>query len=191
MLEELEGRLKWERTISGVLVSIPARRGALTVLYGPVVGIWLVAAAFRYWHVLEGTHAEDTEFTLQVIAIMVYALGFVFAIFWLLWTFTNETVVLLDQAELQIQRRVMGIELSRRSFQTSDARNLRFIPPTESWASQGHTDMKTSRIEFQTFNKKHVFAEGITEREAHALFALMNGIYKFPNYLETPKGTVL
>jgi len=184
MYEELEGRLKWQKTPEGVLVAIPARRCAMTTLYGPLVGIWLLAAAIRYWHLLETPHPDDTEFTLQLIAIGVYAVGFCFAVCWLMWAFTNETVVVLVPAEMKIQRRVMGIDLATRSFPTRDVRNLRFVPPTRSWASLGHTDPKTSCIKFQTGNKTHSFAEGITENETLAMFARMQRVYKFPNYLE-------
>jgi hypothetical protein len=185
MLGELEGRLGWKQMPQGILVTIPARRGAMTVLYGPVVAIWLVAASIHYWHLLAMPRTEDAEFALQMIAIGVYVLGFLFSICWVLWTFTNETALILDPTEIKIQRRVMGIELSTRNFRNVDVRNLRFIPPTESWASQGHTDPKTSRIQFQTGYETHAFGAGITEREAVALITRMQEIYNFPNYLES------
>ncbi len=191
MFEELEGRLKWQKTDQGILVAIPARRGALTILYGPLVGIWLIAAAVRYWNLLTTSHADDPEFTLQMIAIGIYVVGFFFAVCWLLWTFTNETILAVDRSEMKIHRRLIGIDLSIRSFPITDVRNLRFVGPTRSWASHGHTDPKTSKIQFQTGNRTHTFAWGITEEEAYAVFARMHTVYKFPNYLELTHSRVV
>src|SRR5271167_4876239 len=112
MYEELEGRLKWQKTDLGIEVAIPARRGALTILYGPLVALWLIAAAVRYWNLLTSTHTDDLEFTLQMIAIGIYVLGFFFAVCWLIWTFTNETILSLDRSAMKIHRRVIGIDLS-------------------------------------------------------------------------------
>jgi hypothetical protein len=118
-------------------------------------------------------------------AVAVYALGFCFAICWLIWTFTNETILTLDAAELKLQRRAMGIELFTESYPTMSVRNVNYVPPTRSWASQDDTDPKTSKIQFQAGFLTRTFASGVTEAEAKALIAGMQGIYKFPNYLES------
>ncbi len=183
MLEVLEGRLKYKRTPEGIFVSIPPRNGTFTILYGPLVGTFLLVAAIYYWRVLMAPHPEDTEYTLQLVAIGIYALGFVFAVCWLIWTFTNETVVILNAAEMKIQRRVLGIELDTRSFPTRQLRNFRFVPPTQTWASQGADDPKTSRIQFQIGNNAHILVEGVSELETDALLALMQSVYRFPGYL--------
>jgi hypothetical protein len=185
MLQQLAGRLMWERTPGGIRVAIPTRRGAVTVLYGPVVGIWLVAVSIHYWHALEMPRGDSHEFMLQLMAVAVYALGFCFAICWLIWTFTNETILTLDAAELKLQRRAMGIELFTESYPTMSVRNVNYVPPTRSWASQDDTDPKTSKIQFQAGFLTRTFASGVTEAEAKALIAGMQGIYKFPNYLES------
>jgi hypothetical protein len=183
MLEMLEGRLKYKRTPEGICVAIPPRNGTFTILYGPLVGTFLLVAAIYYWRELMAPHPEDTEYTLQLVAIGIYALGFCFAVCWLIWTFTNETVLILDAAEMKIQRRVLGIELATRSFPTRQIRNFRFVPPTRSWASQDTDDPKSSRIQFQVGNAAHTFAEGVSELETDALFALMQSVYRFPGYL--------
>ena len=115
----------------------------------------------------------------------VYALGFCFAICWLIWTFTNETILTLDAAELKLQRRAMGIELFTESYPTMSVRNVNYVPPTRSWASQDDTDPKTSKIQFQAGFLTRTFASGVTEAEAKALIAGMQDIYRFPNYLES------
>ena len=174
----------WERIPNGIRIAIPTRRGAVTVLYGPVVGIWLAAVSIHYWHALEMPYGDGHEFMLQLMAVAVYAMGFCFAICWLIWTFTNETILTLDAAELKLQRRAMGIELFTESYPTLSVHNVIFIPPTRSWASQDDTDPKTSKIQFQAGSLTRTFASGVTEAEAKALIAGMQGIYKFPNFLE-------
>jgi len=183
MLEVLEGRLRWKRTPEGIFVAIPPRNGTLTILYGPLVGTSLLVAAIYYWRVLMAPHPEDTEYTLQIVAIGIYTLGFCFAVCWLIWTFTNETVLTLNPGEMKIHRRVLGIDLATRGFPTRQIRNFRFVPPTRSWASQGADDPKTSKIQFQFGNSAQTFGEGVSELETDSLFALMHSVYRFPGYL--------
>jgi hypothetical protein len=183
MLDMLEGRLRWKRTPDGIIVSIPPRHGTLTILYGPLVGACLLAAAIYYWHALTTPHPEDTEHTLQLVAIGIYVLGFCFAVCWLIWAFTNETVLILNRNEMKIQRRVLGVELATRSFPNRQIRNFRFVPPTKTWASRDADDPKTGRIQFQVGSNTQIFAEGVSAAESDALFAQMQTVYRFPGYL--------
>lgn len=182
MLDMLHGRLKWKHTDRGVFIAIPVRRGALTHLYGPLVGIWLIFAAMHYRHLMTAPHLEDTQFTLQIVAGVIYVLGFFFAAGWLTWIFAKETVVLINAREMKIQLRVMGIELASRRFKTSKIRGLKFIPPIPSWGSQGHPDPRTSKIHFRIGDETHVLALGVSESEALALFATMQSVYRFPDF---------
>lgn len=62
MLEELEGRLSWNQTPEGIVVHIPARRGSLFTLFGPLVGVWLMFSAGRYWFMLGSSPTpEDSK----------------------------------------------------------------------------------------------------------------------------------
>ncbi|MGA9667999.1 MAG: hypothetical protein WBQ94_02255 [Terracidiphilus sp.] len=183
MLDVLEGRLKWKRTPEGIFVSIPPRNGTLTILYGPLVGTCLLVAAIYYWRVLMSPHPEDTEHILQLVAVGIYVFGFFFAVCWLIWTFTNETVLILNKSEMKIQRRVLGVELATRSFPNRQIHDFRFIPPTRTWASQGSDDPKTSRIQFHVGSEAHFFADGVSAAESDALFARLQSIYRFPGYL--------
>jgi hypothetical protein len=182
MLDKLSGRLKWRYTDTGIFVEIPSRRGGMTYLYGPVVGIWLIAAAIRYRHLLSAHPVENTGLILQLIAIGIYAFGFVFALCWLLWTFTNDTTLTIDPIDMKIQRRVLGHEVASRTFRTRDVHGLRFVAPRGSFASEPEIDLKTSRIQFQTLNATHVLAVGVTESESLALLTSMHRIHKFPDY---------
>jgi hypothetical protein len=185
MLETLAGRLKWEETSEGIVVSVPVRRGVSAPLYGPLVAIWLIYAAVHYWNLLGTPHRDYNEFTLQVIAIAIYAFGFCFAVFWLTWIFTAETILTLTPSEMKIQRRVAGIVLTTQSFETRHVRNLKYIPPSRFWALEGYTDPGTANMQFKVGNETHSFGKGITEAEARALAARMLKVYEFP-HSQTP-----
>jgi hypothetical protein len=185
MLVTLHGRIKWKQTVRGVFITIPSRRGAMTHLYGPLVGFWLIAAGLRYRNLLNSPHIQDTEFTLELIAVALYVFGLIFAACWLLWTFTNETGVLINAREMKIHRMVMFVDVSTRTFPTPEVRGLKFIPPIPTWASMGHPDPRTSKIQFRTGDTTHTLAFGLTENEALALFAAMHRVYRFPDYAYT------
>jgi hypothetical protein len=182
VFETLHGRIKWKQTVRGVFITIPARRGAMTHLYGPLVGFWLIAAGVHYRHLLESPHVQDSEFTLQLIAAGIYVFGLLFSVGWLLWIFTNETSVLINAREMKVQRMVMSIEVATRTFETPEMRGLKFIPPIPTWGSLGHPDPRTSKVQFQVGDQTHTLAVGLSENEALALFAAMHRVYKFPDY---------
>jgi hypothetical protein len=182
MRDTLSGRLKWRYTDTGIFVEIPSRPGGMTYLYGPVVGIWLIAAAIHYRHLLSDHRVDTIGVILQLIAVGIYAFGFVFAMCWLLWTFTNDTTLTIDPIEMKIQRRVFGREVTTQTFRTRDVYGLRFIAPTGSLASQAEIDLITSKIQFRTWKTTHILAVGLTESEARALLSAMSRIHKFPDY---------
>jgi hypothetical protein len=154
----------------------------MTYLYGPVIGIWLIAAAIHYRHLLSAHQVDNTGMIVQLIAAGICAFGFVFAVCWLLWTFANDTTLTIEPIEIKIQRRIFGREVTTRTFRTRDVHGLRFVAPTCSFASQPEIDLKTSKIQFQTWKTTHVLAVGVTESEALALLTAMNRVHKFPDY---------
>jgi hypothetical protein len=182
MLDLLHGRLKWKNTDQGIFIAIPIRRGALTHLYGPLIGLWLFFVAMHYRTLMTTPHLEDTEFTLQMIAAWIYVLGFFLALCWLLFIFTSETVLLMNAREMKILFRVMAIEVASRSFKTSQLRRMKYIPPITSWASMGHPDPRTSKIQFRIKGKTHILAFGVSESESLAIFAAMQRVYQFPDF---------
>lgn len=190
MLETLEGRLKWERTAQGILVSVPVRRGPSLAGYALLVVVWLTIASIHYWHLFSSPTADTPERTLQFAAIAIYVFGFFLFLAWLLWTATGETMVMLDSEELRIQRRVIGIDVSTSTYRTSDIRNVRFVRPTPFWALRSDTDPSTSKIQFVTTRGFHSFAKGIGESEAAALIERMVEIYRFPRSGESYYGAV-
>jgi|SRR5580658_778100 hypothetical protein len=190
MGETLEGRLKWERTPGGILVSIPVRRGATTAGYALLVLLWLTIASVHYWHLFSEPRPDSPRAIFQLIAIGIYVLGFFFFLGWLAWTVTGETVVLLDADELKIQHKALGIELSSHSYKNSDVHNFNFVRPKPFWALRADTDPSSSRIRFSAGGKYHYFANGVSEAEAMALVERMVEIYRFPGSGEQYWGAI-
>lgn len=180
MREMLEGRLEWERTPEGIVVSIPVRRGPSTAGYALLVIIWLTIASVHYWHLLSGSHVDSQQYTLELVAVTIYVFGFFFFLGWLAWTVTGETLVLLDHNELKIQKRVVGIEVATRTHRNSDIRNIRFVRPKQFWALRADTDPSTSKIQFVSTQGFQAFGKGIGETEAVALIERMMEVYPFP-----------
>jgi hypothetical protein len=179
MLEKLAGRLKWEQKPEGIRVAIPMRRSVISMLYGPIVVFWLVAATVHYWHLLDAPHPNDAEFTLQMVALGVYAVGFPFFLCWLAFTFTGDTLVALNPDEMVIQRRVLGIELVTRSFPTSHVSQLIYVAPGKLSRNQSLVDPNSSKIQFLMDAKTHSFAKGIAAEEARTLLEAMRKVYQF------------
>jgi len=180
MLEPLEGRVTWEKTHEGLRAAIPVRRGAFTVIYAPLIVIWLVLATIRYWQVLSEPRQDTTEFVLQMIAIGIYGLGFLFFVGWLAWTWTGETMVILNPSEIKLERRVLGIDLAARTFRTDQVSRLKFIPPGKVATQRSALNPNSARIEFRADSRTLSFAKGVTEAEARALIDVMLEVYQFP-----------
>jgi hypothetical protein len=179
MLERLAGRLTSETTPKGTLVLIPARRSAITAFCSPIVVVWAVIAAVHYSHVLAAPRPEDSEFTLQLIAVGIYIAGLCFFIGWLSWILTGETILTLGSDEMKVQHRIFGIGMDTHKFIPSDIRNLRYTPPVESWPFRTYTDPSTSSIRFRVGHRSYRLAKGITEAEAFALLLEMHKVYHF------------
>jgi hypothetical protein len=179
MQEELTSRLSWVRTSRGIQIEIPGRRNGMVALYAPLVVIWLVFATIHYSHLLGPDRATGSEFTMQLIAIGIYAVGFCFFVCWLAWALTSDTVVTVDPDELKIQRRVMGIDTTARRFQTSEASKLRYVPPARTWGDKNTVNPLSSKIQFQANGKAQTIAYGITQPEAAAVIEWMHSVYNF------------
>ncbi len=180
MPEILEGRVEWEETGHGIRIRIPARRGPLKVVYGPLVAIWLVLEMVRYRHQSLRPFPEDIEFMLQMIAAGIYVVAFFYFVAWLAWTLTGDTLVALDSSELRIQTRVLGIDLTTHAFPADQVSRLRFVLPFRKSDSWSVLNRHSTSIEFEAANKPHNFAKGVTETEARALIDKMLQVYQFP-----------
>jgi len=187
MLEELEGRLSWEQKPDGMVVHIPSRRGSMFMLFGPVVGVWLLFAAARYSFAV-GPNATPEEAESALIWLIISGFGVCFCILlaWAAWAFTSESMLTLDESTIKIQSRVLGIEIVTNSFPVAEARSFRFIPPGGYSRSNNMADPRTSKIQFKVGSRVQTFARGITVSEASALMERMQQIYKFPDF-EMPR----
>lgn len=180
MQEELTSRLSWARTSRGIHIEIPGRRNGMVALYSPLVVIWLVFATIHYSRLLGPDRATGSEFTFQLVAIAIYAVGFCFFVCWLAWALTSDTILTMDPDEMKIQHRVMGIDVTTRRFRTREASKLRYIPPTPSWSDKNSVNPRTSKVQFQAGGKAHTIASGITEPEAAAIIEWMQSVRRFP-----------
>lgn len=190
MLETLSGRLKWERTPGGVMISIPVRRGASTIGYAALVVVWLTIASVHYWHLFTQPRMDSPDAIYQLIAIAIYVVGFFFFLGWIAWATTGETVMLLDEGRMTLQQRVLGIEIATRTFNNHEVHSFSYIRPKSFWAMRADTDPSSSRIRFSAGGKHHFFAKGISESEAFALVERMVEIYRFPGSGEQYWGAV-
>jgi hypothetical protein len=188
MIEKLVGRLTWERKGESIRVAIPARPGAFAVIYGPVVVIWLVITSIRYAFLLSSPHPDDTNFSLQMVALGIYIVGVFYFICWLAWNFTGETIITLDPVEMNIQRRILGIELDTQGYRSHQVDRLAYARPGRSGNSQSVFDLSSSCIQFRTGNITHRFATGILPSEAHVLIEEMLKILEFQRG-PSPRGT--
>jgi hypothetical protein len=176
MLEKLAGRLKWEHSDQGIRIEIPARWGWQAIFAAVLLAGGALAASQVEWTI----PSDEARFRLGVLSAVVIGVGVCFTVAWISWSFTGRTIVSVNQNEMKIQRKVLGIEWDTRRFVTFEVRNLRYLPPTEIWVFRTDTDPNTSKIQFQAKNKTVGIAGGITEREACALFDRLEEICKFP-----------
>ena len=180
MYETLEGRVMFEKTDRGLRIAVPVRRGPFAAVYGPLVVIWLALATVRYWRLLAGPHPEDINFKLQMVAIGVYVVGFIFFAIWLAWTTSGQTVITMNPPEVKIQTRVFGVDLTSRTFQTHQINRMRFIPHTRVVTQRSVINPNSSYIRFEANNRRQRFAKGVSAEEARALIDKMLQVYEFP-----------
>lgn len=179
MLERLAGRLQWERTGSGIRVEIPAQKGWLTVFLAVWLVIWSGAGLFGSIRVSTG---DDVNIG-QLIFAVIWALAEVGVVIAMIWSLTGRTILTVNQSEVSLQRRILGVEWDMRRFATQSVRNLRYIPSTSvrGWDGSQLTNTQTlSQIKFEADGKSRVFASGISDIEAFALIDRMLEVYNFP-----------
>lgn len=179
MREKLEGRLKWERTGSGIRIEIPSQAGWLAVFFG----FWLAAWSATGWLFAAMASITNTFDTVPLTFTIAWALGWVGILTALLWCLAGRTTLTLDESEMAIQRRVLKMEWDRRRFATKDVLNLRYIPSfsLRGWAGTTYTTYTSaSQIRFEADGKTRRFAAGISDTEAFALIDRMLEVYNFP-----------
>jgi hypothetical protein len=180
MYEKLEGRVTVEHNENGLRIAIPVRSGPFVAIYAPLVIFWVGLATVRYWNLLIGPHPVDLNFDLQKIAIAVYAIGFLYFLWWMAWTTTGDTLLTLNPPKVKIQNRVFGIPLLSRTYKTSQIHRIHFVPHTRIRTQRSIINPNSSYIRFDVNERPEILARGVTEAEARALIDKMLQVYQFP-----------
>jgi hypothetical protein len=174
IFETLAGRIRYERTSSGIRVEIPTRKDLSAILAVSVIEIWALRGLFL---IPERFFINGQPSTGQWAALggflSVGALGMI----WLLWNLVGKSRLDLDSVELKIVRRFMGFKLDTRSFRTREIRNMRYLPYSEFRVFKGFIP---GVFCFEAEGKTHRFGSGVTDIEAFALIDEMLAIYEFP-----------
>jgi hypothetical protein len=171
MLETLAGRLKWEHTGTGIRVEIPARLDWTTLFFV----VWLAGWSVAGWHVILDALSKPNVQPFNLLWLVGWAAGECFVIASVVWSLAGNTTLMLDSSTLEINRRIAGIQLDRRSFATTSVHNLRYIPA----ANRGRRSYG-SQICFEADGKTRAFASKIEDAEAFALIDRLLDVYMFP-----------
>jgi hypothetical protein len=171
MLETLVGRLRWERTGTGIQVEIPARLSWVIAF----LCVWVTGWSMAGWNVINKTFAADNPPLFDLVWLVGWFAGEVTVIAIILWSLTGCFTLNLDNQTLEITRKIAGIKLDKRVFTTANVRNLRYIPATTHGRSS-----RQSEIRFEADDKTCGFASGIADSEAFSLIDKMLEIFPFP-----------
>ncbi len=174
MLQRLAGRLKWDQTGSGIHVEIPARLNWTSLF----LIVWLIGWTIGGRHVLSETFTPGSKSyhsLFNLLWLVAWAFGEVLVGATLIWSLTGRTTVDLDPSMLKIRRFALGVQIDRRSFPTSDVRNLRFSPPAQRGRNYAQSQIK-SEVQDKTLG----IGSGIDDAEAFALIDKMLEVYRFP-----------
>ena len=176
MLEQLAGRLKWERTGLGIRVIVPARLNWLSIR----VALWLlllpVCLEYLARLFLSSVHRALAPATFDVSS----RIGFCAAALWLSWAFLGRTILTLTPAGMTVEWSYLGIVLHSRAFDPASLHDLRYLPAKWRWFK----DMlyAPSKIQLDEGSHTRTIARGVTEPEARALIDRMMEVYNFPDY---------
>jgi hypothetical protein len=104
-------------------------------------------------------------------ALCVLAVGYTLAVL-----FTGKRLLTLTTTTLQIQYVLLGLTVSRKSFENSEIKDIRY----EQWQVQSRSGAVEQRgIRFEAGSKTYSFGNSMTEAEAHELIGRMRQIYNF------------
>jgi hypothetical protein len=180
MYEKLAGRVTFEHTDNGLRIAIPVRRGPFVAIYAPLVVFWVGLATAYYWNLLVGPHPADLNFDLQQIAIAIYAAGFVFFLWWMAWTMTGDTHLILNPPEVKIQNRIFGIPLVSDTYKADQIHRIHWVPHKRIKTQRSIINPNSSCIRFEVKGRSDILAKGVTEEEARVLIDKMLQVYQFP-----------
>jgi hypothetical protein len=163
----------------GVLqVVIPPRRNLDSFIYGVALLACGVAGilALKVWltHAIMGHQRSHdmTEFIRVLQAIDMLVVGYLLTVI-----LTGMRVLTLNPARLQIQYVLLGLPVTKKSFENAEIKELRY----EQWQTQsGNKSVVRRGIRFESGSKTYSFGNSITEVQAHELIERMRRLYAFP-----------
>ena len=174
LFETLAGRIRFERTGTGIRVEIPTRKDWSAILAVSAIEFWaLRGLTIVSGRLFAGNQTNTTQWTALLGFATVAALGVV----WLMWSCLGKSRLDLFQVELKIVRQIPGFHLDTRVFRTREVRNLRYLPHSEFRIFKGYIP---GVFCFEAEAKTHRFGSGVTDIEAFALINEMLDIYEFP-----------
>ncbi|MGA3010357.1 MAG: hypothetical protein ABSD72_08860 [Terracidiphilus sp.] len=175
MLGNLAGRLNWERTEQGILIEIPSPLDWKELFLAGCLVFWIVGGVYMGQKWLDGT--DQSTSNLYGLAGWVVC-GCIF-VGCLIWGLGGTTRVALTAAEMTIQRRVFGVEVLTRTFQTSRMENLRYIAPY--WVNNADGAGYTrSKVCITANGWSRTLASGVSEDEAKVLMDRIMEVCYFP-----------
>lgn len=173
ILETLAGRIRFERTRSGIHFEIPTRKDWTAILAVSVIEIWSIEGLSILLSRMGAGPASAGQWTAMLGFFTVGLLSLI----WLGWNFAGKSRLTLDPVEFKLVRQIFGIKLDTRLFRTVEVRNLRYLPCSEFRIFKGFIP---GVFCFEADDKTHKFGSGVTDIEAFALLNEMLDVYEFP-----------
>lgn len=174
IFETLAGRIRFERTGTGIHVEIPTRKDWTAILAVSVIELWAIEG-FSILLTRLTTYGDPS--TGQLVAMAGFFAVGLLSLIWLGWSFVGKSRLDLDPVEFKVVRQILGIKLDTRSFRTREVRNLRYLPSSEFRIFKGFIP---GVFCFEADDKTQKFGSGVTDIEAFALINEMLDIYEFP-----------
>ncbi len=174
ILETLAGRIRFERTRSGIHFEIPTRKDWTAILAVSVIEIWAIEGVSI---LMSRIFADGQSSAGQMSALLGFFLVGLLSLIWLGWSFVGKSRLTLDPVEFKLVRQILGIKLDTRVFRTAEVRNLRYLPCSEFRIFKGFIP---GVFCFEAEDKTQKFGSGVTDVEAFALLNEMLDVYEFP-----------
>jgi len=174
IFETLAGRVRFERSGSGIHVEIPTRKDWTAILAVTVVATWSIEG---FSILLSRVVADSQTNAGQWLAMLGFLGVGLLSLIWLGWSFVGKSRLDLDPAEFKLTRQVLGIHLDTRLFRTTEVRNLRYLPCSEFRIFKGFIP---GIFCFEAGDKTHKFGSGVTDIEAFALINEILEVHEFP-----------
>jgi hypothetical protein len=177
MLETLEGRLKWERTVDGIRVELPAPLDRQNVIKAVTSGLlsWLLMCGLLT--ILDTTNRAHKIFMDWPIFLIVVPFYVGIDIWKIL---TKRTILTLMPNAMILNRGALEIGFNRRVFAYGRLCNLHYCESRRMRTAESE-NVKNS-ILCDVDDETIALISGVTSEEGEALIQKMMEVYNFPKY---------